>query len=58
MMRTISAFSRGRERRNVYFTMSLRVCFRHHDIKKLAEIICHTKYFYNFAFGDYSDYCS
>lgn len=29
----------------------------HYCVKKLAEIICHTKYFYNFAFGDYSDCC-
>ncbi len=32
--------------------------FCHHCIKKLAKIICHTKYFNNFVFGDYSDYCS
>ena len=31
--------------------------FCHHCIKKLAKIICHTKYFYNFVFGDHSDYC-
>ncbi len=32
--------------------------FCHHCIKKLAKIICHTKYFNNFVFGDYCDYCS
>ena len=31
--------------------------FCRHNIKKFAEIICHTKEFYNFALGDHSDYC-
>ncbi|MBR8707214.1 hypothetical protein IX321_002806 [Bacteroides pyogenes] len=31
--------------------------FCHHGIKKLAEIVCHTKYFNNFVFGDHSDFC-
>jgi hypothetical protein len=36
----------------------LESVFCNHGIKKLAEIICHTKYFYTFAWGDYNDYYS
>ncbi|TWJ17914.1 hypothetical protein JN06_00489 [Bacteroides zoogleoformans] len=25
--------------------------------KKLAEVVCHTKYFRNFVLGDHSDFC-
>ena len=31
--------------------------FFHHSVKKLVEVVCHTEYFYNFVFGDHSDYC-
>ena len=45
-------------RKEIVFTLCGRLenIFCHHFIKKLVEIICHTKYFYNFAFGDHSDY--
>lgn len=31
------------------------IVYIHHRIKKLAEIICRTKYFSNFVFREYSD---
>lgn len=35
----------------------LKRVFFHHGIEKIAEIICNTEYFYNFAAGDHSSYC-
>jgi len=33
--------------------ITIKRVFYHHGIKKLAEIICYTKYFCNFVLGKY-----
>ena len=37
---------------DIFFFDMFYCIFCYHSIKKLAEIVCHTKYFYNFVFGD------
>ena len=31
--------------------------YRRYSAMSKAEVICHTKYFSNFVFGDHSDFC-
>ena len=37
---------------DIFFFDRFSRIFCYHSIKKLAEIVCHTKYFSNFGFGD------